>query len=258
MVAEGMNRCAGAARATARVASKIGLVLLPGLDGTGLLFADFVAALGPEFDPVVVRYPLDVPLGYAELEPLVRKSIPAERPFILLGESFAGPLSISIAASPPPGLVGLILCCSFASNPRPYLAKLKFLTPYLPVRGFPRSLFARYFMGRFASQDLAFKLAEAGERVAADVFRDRIREVCEIDDSAKLQHVEVPILYLRASMDRIVPRSASRRVQKLMPSTRIVEIAAPHYLLQTRPDAAAAAISEFACGLKPNDQPGRN
>lgn len=231
--------------------AKIGLVLLPGLDGTGLVFADFVAALGPELDPVVVRYPPDVPLGYAELEPLVRKPLPSGNPFILLGESFAGPLAISIAASAPPGLVGLILCCSFASNPRPFLGKLAFLSPYLPVRGFPRSIFAKYFMGRFASEDLASKLAKASERVAPEVFRHRIRAVCGIDCSAKLRQLRVPILYLRASMDRIVPRSASKRVKRLAPSTRIIEIDAPHYLLQARPQAAVATVSEFARELMP-------
>ena len=51
---------------------KIPLVLLPGLDGTGLLFADFVANLASDIDPIVVRYPPDVPLGYAELEAIAR------------------------------------------------------------------------------------------------------------------------------------------------------------------------------------------
>ncbi len=231
--------------------ARIRLVLLPGLDGTGLLFADFVAALGPDLDPIVVRYPPDVPLGYADLEPLVRKSLPSGKPFLLLGESFGGPLAISIAASAPPGLVGLILCCSFASNPRPYLGKLAFLSPYLPVRGFPRSIFAKYFMGRFASQDLASELAKASERVAPGVFRHRIRAVCGVDYSPQLRQVRVPILYLRASMDRIVPRSASKRVKRLAPSTRVIEIDAPHYLLQARPEAAAATVSEFARELMP-------
>jgi pimeloyl-[acyl-carrier protein] methyl ester esterase len=226
--------------------SKIGLVLLPGLDGTGLLFADFVAALGPEFEPTVVRYPPDIPLGYGELEPIARQSLPSAGSFILLGESFGGPLAISIAASAPPGLVGLVLCCSFASNPRPWLGKLKFLTPYLPVRGAPRSIFPRYFMGRFASRELASKLAEAARHVSADVFRRRIRVVCRTDFSEKLRQVRVSILYLRASEDRIVPCSASKRIKKLVPSAKIIDVDGPHYLLQACPGAAVEAVSEFA------------
>ncbi len=42
----------------------ITLVLLPGMDGTGCLFADFVSALGSEFETILVRYPSDEPLGY--------------------------------------------------------------------------------------------------------------------------------------------------------------------------------------------------
>ncbi|MBX9790721.1 MAG: hypothetical protein K2Y37_17530 [Pirellulales bacterium] len=39
------------------------LVLLPGLDGTGSLFADFVSALDGQIETVVVAYPARV--GYA-------------------------------------------------------------------------------------------------------------------------------------------------------------------------------------------------
>jgi hypothetical protein len=41
----------------------ITLVLLPGMDGSGLLFADFISALGPEFRTQVVTYPDDPSLG---------------------------------------------------------------------------------------------------------------------------------------------------------------------------------------------------
>ncbi len=43
------------------------LVLLPGMDGSGALFADFIAALGDAVAPVVVSYPPDLPLDYAAL-----------------------------------------------------------------------------------------------------------------------------------------------------------------------------------------------
>lgn len=40
------------------------LVLLPGMDGTGELFAPLIEALRPDVTAVVVRYP-DLPLDYA-------------------------------------------------------------------------------------------------------------------------------------------------------------------------------------------------
>src|SRR5262245_59360933 len=100
------------------------LVLLPGMDGTSKLREEFVAALRPTIEATVVSYPNDQVLGYPKLEALVRSALPADRPYILLGESFSGPIAIAIAASCPAGLVGLILCGSFARNPRPILGSL--------------------------------------------------------------------------------------------------------------------------------------
>ena len=48
------------------------LVLLPGLDGTGKLFANFVRALGAGVECRIVGHSSDEPLGYEELEQRVR------------------------------------------------------------------------------------------------------------------------------------------------------------------------------------------
>ena len=85
------------------------LVLLPGMDGSGLFFRDFIAALGPSVRTVVVAYPPDRALDYAALEAIAHQSIPADQPFILVGESFSGPIAIGLAALWPERLAGLVL-----------------------------------------------------------------------------------------------------------------------------------------------------
>ena len=110
----------------------VALVLLPGMDGTAGPRAEFAAALGPDIEPRIVSYPAERALGYAELETLARAALPQDRPFVLLGESFSGPIAISIAAASPPQLVGLVLCVTFDSNPRPALGALRWLLPLLP------------------------------------------------------------------------------------------------------------------------------
>src|ERR1043165_4573138 len=107
----------------------VALVVLPGMDGTATPRADFAAAVGPAIEPHIVSYPPDPTLGYAELEALARASLPTDRPYVLLGESFSGPIAISIAASRPRYLVGLILCVTFASNPLPVLGPMPWLLP---------------------------------------------------------------------------------------------------------------------------------
>jgi pimeloyl-ACP methyl ester carboxylesterase len=80
------------------------------MDGTGELFGPFIDALGGEFDVQVVRYPAGHCGGYEGLEEIARAAIPLDQPYILLGESFSGPVAISIAASSPGKLRGLVFC----------------------------------------------------------------------------------------------------------------------------------------------------
>lgn len=52
------------------------LILLPGMDGTGLLFEPLLEALPGWLEPKVIAYPGHEPLGYAELLPLIRRVRP--------------------------------------------------------------------------------------------------------------------------------------------------------------------------------------
>lgn len=79
-------------------------IVLPSMDGTGELLSDFVAAMAPAFDTEVVAYPRDRILGYDELVARVRPQLPTDEPYLLIGESFSGPIAIRLAASKPPRL----------------------------------------------------------------------------------------------------------------------------------------------------------
>jgi pimeloyl-ACP methyl ester carboxylesterase len=84
------------------------LVLLPGMDGTGDLFAPFIEALGDDIKVDVVRYPHEGGQSYAEFTARVLPSLPSE-PYVLLAESFSGPIALAVAATAPQNLCGLIL-----------------------------------------------------------------------------------------------------------------------------------------------------
>jgi surfactin synthase thioesterase subunit len=59
------------------------LVLLPGMDGTGEMFAPLIRELGPDIQTVVVRYP-DLPLDYAAHEAFARARLPSIGPFVVV------------------------------------------------------------------------------------------------------------------------------------------------------------------------------
>src|SRR4051812_33342049 len=130
------------------------LVLLPGMDGTGEMFAAFASILGEDVAPIIVRYPQQRTLDYGALVDFVRPQLPTDRPFVLLGEPFSGPVAISLAALRPAGLIGLVLCCSFVRNPVPLLRPLKALASLVPINGRMVGLIAPLLFGRFSSPPL--------------------------------------------------------------------------------------------------------
>ena len=226
----------------------ITLVLLPGMDGTGLLFRNWIAARPEGYVLQVIDYPADQPLGYDALLPLVRARLPREEPYFLLAESFSGPLGLMLARQAPPNLRGLILCCSFAKNPQPALALARPMVGLLGFSALP-SIMARLghraLFGRFADDETRAALSEALRRLPPAVLQARMRAVLDVDVSDLLPQIRLPVLYLQAREDRVVPASASRRGCDALPQVKLASIVAPHMLLQTMPHEAWAAVEAF-------------
>ena len=223
----------------------LALVLLPGMDGTGELFTHFVRAIGSEFPVRIVSYPATEPLGYAKLEALVRDQLPPEGSFILLGESFSGPIAISLAAACATRIKGLILCCSFVRNPRSILSGMQAFIGALPVSIVPISVLNQFLLGSFSTPSLRPALAGAVAKIASSVIRSRLKAVISVDVSKELSALKIPVLYLRASHDRVVPRTASELALRFCPQMRIADVNGPHLLLQAAPFEAAEIVRAF-------------
>ena len=225
------------------------LVVLPGLDGMATMHGDFVDAVRPSFETVsIVAYPSDQILPYSELEALVRDSLPEGR-FVLLGESFSGPIAISIAATQPRGLAGLVLSTSFARTPVPLLSSFAALVRVAPVRALPQWLLSSILLGSWRTPELMSSLRHALESVAPEVLRARVAAAMRIDVSSRLAEINLPILYLRGTNDRLMPSAASREIASKAKDVSVVDILGPHLLLQTAPRDCAQAVAEFAARL---------
>ncbi|MBL0039652.1 MAG: alpha/beta fold hydrolase [Xanthomonadales bacterium] len=220
------------------------LVLLPGMDGTGALFDGFVASMPAGIDVAVIRYPGHESADYPTLEDLVRDQLP-KRPFVLLAESFSGPIGLSIAADPPAMLRGLILCCTFAKSPVPFGRWMRHIVRWAPAHKLPQRLLDLFLLGRYASADLRAKFAEVMASVSPQVMKQRVLQALQVDVSDRLCAISVPTMYLRASEDRLIRQSAANHLASEIPSMRTVQFDAPHFLLQTRSPEAAIVVAEF-------------
>jgi pimeloyl-ACP methyl ester carboxylesterase len=224
------------------------VVMLPGLDGTAKLRESFCSRLAQHgVRARAIAYPPDRPLGYDELELFVRAQLSSSDAFILLGESFSGPLAVRIAANPPAGLVGLVLSTTFARAPVPALVPFASLAPFVPARP-PMSLLAGLLLGAWATPVLKSTLAEALRAVHPAVLRARAAAALRADVTALLPSVRVPTLQLVASHDRLLARSTSRILASGLPHGHTVSISGPHLLLQTATEPCAQEVVAFMPG----------
>lgn len=228
---------------------KPALVLLPGMDGTGELFQPFLDAMRHRYSVKIIDYPKSGALGYAELESAMKPSLPCEGSFVLLGESFSGPVAISIAASHPPGLKGLILSCTFVRNPRPRLGTLRFLIDALPTGAIAARCAGVALLGGYSTSRLRRTFLDAIGKVTPDALRARLRAVVSVDVTRELAEIDVPILYLRATHDYVVPAGAAELIRGIKPGAHVVDVDGPHFLLQAAPEKAAQLVAEFIDGV---------
>jgi len=178
------------------------------------------------------------------------KALPQSDPFILLGESFSGPLAVMIAAGRPKNMVGLILCASFLTRP------WRFVGPVIPIlaRGPVFNLYMPYKrirarLGGYSTPERRALIEQMHKWVPPHVFASRVRMVFKVDAREALRSCEAPMLYLKAANDMVVPGRNLRVIQRIKPDIQVVTIGSSHMVLQRHPVEAAEAISAFASSL---------
>jgi pimeloyl-ACP methyl ester carboxylesterase len=223
------------------------LVLMPGLDGTGDLFGPLVEALGGEPKATILRYPRDHALGYEELLPTVLDALPKRDPFVLVAESFSGPLALMAAARKPRGLVGVALVATFVSSPLWWAGAWAspLVRPFAFRRTMPALVLRRALADRSAPDALIAAVIAATASVRPEVMAARVRAVLTVDAREALASCDVPLVYLRGSRDRLVGRRASEAMLTLRPDLEIVDVDAPHLVLQTQPVACARTLALY-------------
>jgi pimeloyl-ACP methyl ester carboxylesterase len=227
------------------------LVLLPGLDGTGELFRDLIAALPPGMDVIIVSYSGTGAQSYEELLPIVRDALPKDKLYVLVAESFSSPLAIHLAATHPDHLAGLVLCAGFAASPvsgliRPLIAVLARQIFLMPV---PEWVIRSFLIGEGASNELTGRVKKAVESVPGHVLAERMRTVLTCDVREKLAEITVPMTYLQAAKDRLVWPSSVEIIRRYAPAITTVHIDGPHLILQREPEQSSVAIQLFLSRL---------
>lgn len=226
------------------------LVLLPGLDGTGDLFAPFIQAINGHIATQIISYPPDKALSYNEFERLVLSQLPTNQNFILLGESFSSAIAIKIAAQGLPQLKALILCVGFAKSPIPSARFLRHALPLFSKIWVPTSVLSYFLFGRFATKDRLEALKRSLGKLNNLAFRSRLALMMTLEVTPSLKKIKVPVLYLQASEDALIKPKSAHLIVENCPQTQVVTFSAPHALLQTVPNEAFESIKKLTVALR--------
>ena len=219
-------------------------VVLPGLDGTGELHDEFRRASPSGAVCDVVSYPADQCLDYDELVRYVEARLPVDERFVLIGESFSGPVATRVAARFPDRVMALVLCSSFVTPPRSTMLRVAARETLFRLR-LPERVLSMLMLSPLATPALSARFTATLRQVQPVVLACRVRALLSVDDRATLRNVRCPVGYLRGTFDRLVPERPLREITAALPSTRVYRIAAPHAILQTAPGAAWACIQEL-------------
>jgi pimeloyl-ACP methyl ester carboxylesterase len=223
------------------------LVLLPGLNGTDQLFADFLAALPDTLVATVVSYPTGRFLSYSKLLPFVSEAVPKAGPFVLLAESFSTPIAFAYAATNPPNLAAVVICAGFVFKPIAgwsWIVRSAAKPWFFGLRP-PRCILEYFLVGGDAPPTLIQDLRQALQIVNPEVLSYRVCEALDCDARNDLARTRVPIMYVQAAQDRLLGESCRRDILRVKPNTVSAVVQGPHLILQREPQKVANLVASF-------------
>ena len=217
------------------------LVLLPGLDGTGLLFQPLLEILS-ELPISTKVIPLSDPV---EGSPKIQaKNIAAQlagEKVVLLAESYSGAIAYELCQNPQLNIEHVIFSASFLSRPT-FTAWLASNFPVRLVRNppLPESFLASWLFGDSARTDLVRMAKDALKNVSDSALSVRLGHIAAMKLPSR--KVSIPSTYIRPTSDALVGAGAMRRVGEIYSEMGVIEVTGGHFIAQYNPQACAKVI----------------
>lgn len=218
------------------------IALLPGLDGTGELFAPLIPWLQAHFQIHKVRYSNET--SFDECLDSAANQLPRGEALSLVAESFSGPVAIALLATKNPDFQASVLSATFCKTPLPLLTGISGYLPEVLFSSNPasRALMDLFVTGNDAQQEVRDKARDLLEKITPAQFQNRIGIVNEVDVTTQLGEIDLPLLYIQATRDRIVLADSGAEIAKYAKNLKIARVEGAHMILQTRPESCASLI----------------
>jgi len=176
------------------------------MDGTGILLRPFVDLLPNGIDVKVISYPEDTYLTYEQLAERVLGVVPRSEPYVIIAESYSGPVACLIAAHP----------ALFRSRA-------------------PACMLRWLLMDADTPPEMISEAQDVIARVRPEVMAQRLRDSLNADYAPILRDSTVRLVCLLPESDRLLGTRGLRGFLAAKPRIETVKIAGPHSILQCAP-----------------------
>jgi pimeloyl-ACP methyl ester carboxylesterase len=219
---------------------KTDVVLLPGLHGSTALYDAFVALAPPWARCLAMPLPTLGDQGFDGLAATLETEMRRLEGFVLVAESFSGPVAARLASRLGQKVALVVLC-----NP---LVEISLTLP----AGLAATAASWLGMPAAAAAAVLADGDRALGRAALDGIRALPRGVLEARLAAAFAatsgemapFLAPPLLAVLGARDRLVSPDWTRALLADVPSATVVELDAPHLVVQTKPAEVWKAISD--------------
>jgi len=218
----------------------VDIILLPGLHGSIALFDTFVT-LAPSWARCrPIPLPAQSNQNFLALAEAIACPVQAVQRPVLLAESYSSLVAVHLTQLLGPDISLLVLCNPLLDGPSvvsPDLAATLVASPLLP------SWCAAYMMAD-GNRSVGCAMLREVRQMPRQLLSDRIRVAAAARSAGTLSSLSVPLLALIGRRDRLLSPSRARAALSLARDRSVIDIDAPHLIVQTHPSSVWLAISE--------------
>lgn len=223
------------------------IILLPGLDGTGMLFKGILKVLPKTLDIQV--FCLDELEGdsYAKKAQYLAKHLQSTELFIV-AESYSGPIAYELCNLLGSNVKQIVFLASFISAPS-LLSRYAYLIPTFALQASKLNIWLLNKMG-FAGSGSESQVLDVFKSISfanKAKLKNRLQNISRLSKPKNLH--ATPVVYIKPTNDLLVNKRAVDEVKSVFNNTKVVTIFGGHFIAQTHPlecaDIIKRAIDEY-------------
>lgn len=220
------------------------IFLIPGLDGSGMLFKPFLDVF--PLPVTVLPYNDAADQSIQGLTDYLTKCIldqAGNQPVVIIAESFGGVMTDQILQAGKVSVSNAIFLAGFLRRPNHWSVLGKFSQPtklsIASLNLVPNKLLNPALFWRFGSPELTALFRQS---LNTNIYIKRIELIATLKLNLPRQKVHTPTLYLQASHDSLVSKRSVNDFKNYYTNLTVKRVTASHFLVETNAEDASAAI----------------